>query len=133
MFALGFPVSLFSPADIRWLLIFDYGCLLSIARVTWRKWGRNATVMYKVIGKDNKIIDEFLNFHQLRWLEHVLCKPENRPSRWTMLFGVRVGWKEASDHQKKTWHHTVNSSSFELSRVERFRSPVWSLHDNCYQ
>nr|AAX30346.1 SJCHGC03050 protein [Schistosoma japonicum] len=81
--------------------------------------------MDKVLGKYSKSIDELENFHQLRWLEHVLRMPNHRLPRRAMLFSEEVGWKKSREGQTKTRHQSMKSLTIRLSHVNRCKLPGW--------
>ena len=84
-----------------WLLVFDHRCLQSIARISWDNRLSNAVVRIRVLGNDDKSIDEVVKLHQLRWLGYVLRMLNQRLPRRAILYGVGVGWKKAKGGYKK--------------------------------
>lgn len=61
-------------------------------------------------------IYEVVNFHQLKWLGHVLQLTNHRQPRWAMSSGVGVDSKKARVGQTVTRHQSVKSLTVELSQ-----------------
>ncbi|VDP88115.1 unnamed protein product, partial [Schistosoma mattheei] len=55
------------------------------ARISWDHRVSNTVVRKRVLGKDEKSIDEVVKLDQLRWLGHVLRMPNHRLPRRAML------------------------------------------------
>lgn len=87
--------------DIFNLLVFSHMCLQSIARVLRVNWVSNVEVRCRTLVQDNKLVDEIVNLHRLRWLWHVLYMSGHCLSR-PVISGVRVRWKKGKDGQTKT-------------------------------
>ncbi|VDP29568.1 unnamed protein product, partial [Schistosoma curassoni] len=64
--------------DIRKLLVFDHRCLRNFARICWDHRVSNSEVGRRVLGNDDKSVDEVINFRRLRCLGHMLRMPEHR-------------------------------------------------------
>ncbi|CAH8642077.1 unnamed protein product [Schistosoma guineensis] len=116
--------------DIRRLLVFDHRCLRNIARISWEHRVSNVVVRKRVLGKDDKSVDEVVKLHQLRWLGHVLHMSNHRLPRRAMFSGVGVGCKKARGGQTKTWHKSMKSLTYGLSHVGRCRLPCWDPRDD---
>ncbi|CAH8551147.1 unnamed protein product [Schistosoma intercalatum] len=115
--------------DTRKLLVFDHRCLRNIAGVCWDHRVSNSEVRRRVLGNDGKSVDEVVNLHRLRWLDHVLRMPEHRLPRRAMLTGVRDGWKKVRVGQTRTWHQCLKSLTSSLIHVGRCRLLGWCPRD----
>ncbi|VDO65835.1 unnamed protein product [Schistosoma curassoni] len=109
--------------------MLDHRCLRNIAGIYWDHRVSNSDVKRRVLGKDGKSVDEVMNLHRLRWLDHVSRMPEHRLPRRTMLTGVGNSWKKVRDDQTKTWHQSIKSPTSDLSHVGRCRLLGWGPRD----
>uniref|UniRef100_A0A183JCL4 Tick transposon n=1 Tax=Schistosoma curassoni TaxID=6186 RepID=A0A183JCL4_9TREM len=115
--------------DTRKLLVFDHRYLRNIAGVCCDHRVSNSEVRSKVLGNDGKSVGEVVNPHRLRWLGHVLRRPEHRLPRSAMLTGVGDGWKNLRGGQTKTRHQSLKSLTSSLSHVGRCRLLGWGPRD----
>lgn len=51
-----------------------------------------------------KSVNDLVNFHRLRWSEHLLHMSNQRSLRWAILSNIGVSWKNVSDSQTKIWY-----------------------------
>lgn len=53
---------------------------------------RNLKVRHKVLNEDGKLVDDAVDFRQLRKLGHVFHMPNHMLARRAMLSDLGVGW-----------------------------------------
>lgn len=72
-------------------------------------------VRVRILGKDDNSIDEVVNPHQLRWLEHVLRKPNHCVPRRALLSDIGIDWIKSRSAETKISHRSMKSLTIELS------------------
>ncbi len=92
-------------ADARRLNAFEQRCLRSILKIRYTHHITNLTVLQKC--KITDTIEQRIQTRRLTWLGHVLRKPVDEPTQFTLMANPCHGWKKKRGGQIKTWNATV--------------------------
>ena len=107
----------------RQLEVFDHSCLRRVTRTRWQDRISNADVRKKC---ELDVVTRTIQERRLRWLGHVLRRPDTEIINQVLHAKPLRGWKQRRGGQRKTWLDTVKEDVTPLSGPTVYGLKTWN-------
>ena len=107
----------------RQLEVFDHSCLRRVTRTRWQDRISNADVRVKC---ELEVVTRTIQERRLRWLGHVLRRPDTEIVNQVLHAKPLRGWKQRRGGQRKTWLDTVKEDVTPLSGPTVYGLKTWN-------